>query len=615
MIEVQRHRDDSSVIMQNGNDYAVGMVSRHNDIYVKTKPEKIHNHTSDGIYAFVDGVVLDVPKHFAYFKDLGFSIQEPTCSSIVKAVYMKWDMDFMSHLEGEFACAVWDENNRKLVLARDPYGHKPLHYYADSSRFIFASEIKGILKGGISAEIDIIAFSDFLSLNCIPYPATIFKNIKQVSPGDMMIITAKGVTNRKYYEHKFNVDGSLNLEDSVSQVSNEIKNAVKKRMVGKDIYCFLSGGIDSSALISFAAELSSQPVNAITCSFAESEVDELDYAIEMAKHVGAKHQHVVAKPDSFFDMLDTLVYHHDSPFTDTSSYPTYYAAKLARKFTDVILTGDGPDQTMGGSGHHVFALRNDLFAERNRALQSVYRFTAELLNKFTREPNSTVFSKIVRKLYRDSYSPVHAAYDLRSFFPNMVKKFICTDDLWNIHLENDPYRYPESWFQEVSGEDNINRYLYADIKFYVVDDLMIKVDRMCMAHGLETISPFQDIQLAKVVNKLPGKYKINFSLNGEITTKYILKKVCENRFPKSILTKKKQGFGIPLEKWLRHDKGQYLQDILLDTKTLNRGYFKKRNVIKYVQDFLSGRGDYYYASASAIVGLITLELWHRKYID
>jgi asparagine synthase (glutamine-hydrolysing) len=324
---------------------------------------------------------------------------------------------------------------------------------------------------------------------------------------------------------------------------------------------------------------------------------------------------VAAKPDSFFDLLDTLVFHHDSPFTDTSAYPTYYAGKLARQFTDVILTGDGPDQTIGGSGHHVFAIKNNIFRSRNALARGFFRLSADLLSIFSFDPKPTLISKMRRNLYRRSLSPITAAYDLRSFFPNIVKRYICSPDLWKIHDENNPFRHPESWFREAKGVSDINKYLFADIKFYVPDDLMIKVDRMTMAHGLETLSPFQDIKLAQSVNRLPGSFKVRVTEDNRIITKYILKEICKKRFPERILNKKKQGFGIPLEKWLRQDNGSRLREVLFDRVALNRGYFDKQKVIRFVNDFINQKSDYFYPSAGGIVALLTLELWNRKYLD
>lgn len=620
MIDIQKHRDSHKMpaVTFVGNTCAIGMANSHDFIYdgsaAQISIEKKLN-SQDSIHAFVDGVVLNVPEHKKNIEDFGLKIPVASCSAIVGSAFKRWDKEFMKYLEGEFACAIWDEKKQELILARDPYGHKPLHYYCDDKMFVFSSEIKGVLAAGVLRQIDLVGLSDFMSLNSVPCPGTLFKNIKQVMPGTMVIVSKQGIQHREYWQHKLIIDDSMELEDAISEMTNKIRAAVKKRMVSHDTYCYLSGGIDSSAILAFASELSTAPVNAITVGFDEEEKNELDYAIAMAKHAGARHHYVVADSDSFFDMLDTLVFHHDSPFTDTSAYPTYYAAKLARSFTDLILTGDGPDQTMGGSGHHVFALKNNIFAPKNKLKQSFSKFAYKLFKHFITDLSSRYSSKILRKLYRESLPSVYAAYDLRSFFPDIVKEFICSDELWQVHSEDNPYRHPGAWFEESKYLDDINKYLYADIKFYVPDDLMVKVDRMSMAHSLETLSPFQDIELAKIVNSLPSKFKLYMSPSGEISTKYVLKKVCENRFPKEILNKRKQGFGIPLEKWLRQKNSMFLKEVLLDKVTLGRGYFKKSALKKFVDDFVRNKGDYYYPAANGIVALLTLELWHRKYLD
>lgn len=617
MIKCQKHRCHGGKPVKHINkQIAIAMVNPLDCIFAGDNI-KINYHSLfglyDGIYAFTDGIVLDLPKHKKYFESNGLSIHDNACSTIVAAAYRKWGLDFMAHLEGEFSCVVWDEKKKKLVLAHDPYGHKPMHYYSDNKKFYFSSEIKGILKAGVKTDIDLTSLSDFLSLNCIPYPATIFKNIFQVPPGSMVIVDSNDIKVKKYWGPVISVDKTITFEDAVQMVSESLKEAVKKRMIAKSTYRFLSGGMDSSAIVSFMAEVSSSHVNAVSVGFEEEEENELEDAAVMAKHVGAKLHQVIAKPDSFFDMLDIMVLHHDSPFTDTSAYPTFYAGKLGSSLTDIILTGDGPDQTMGGSGHYVFAVKNNIFADRKKTFQFLAGIGADIASVLSIDPTPGLFSKIYRKLYRDSISPVHAAYDIRSYFPDIVKKYLCTNDLWKIHAADNPYRHPEAWFKRAQGLDDINKYLYADMEFYVPDDLMIKVDRMCMAHGLETLSPFQDIRLAEIVNKLPGRYKILQTKDNQIITKYILQKVCENRFPEEILTKKKKGFGIPLEKWLKQDKGEKIKEILLDTRTLKRGYFKEKSVEKFVNVFLENKGDYFFPGSNAIAGLLTLELWHRRY--
>jgi len=616
MLAIQSHRDRQKPLSFVSGDFTFGGANSQNFMpeLEKKKNFSIEDLSFGNIRVFVDGVVLELEKHGKFLNSKGVRIPVLSGSAVIAGMYKLLGLDFMRFLEGEFSCAVWDKEQKQLVIARDPFGHKPLHYYQDEHRFVFSSEIKGILAAGVEKNIDMVSLSDYLSLNAIPHPRTIFRGIKQVSPGYMAVVSRDNFDLKRYWQPEFKTRENITVEDAVGLVSEKISRSVKKRLVGEEPYCFLSGGIDSSALVSFAAEISDKPVNAVTIGFSEAEADELEYAKLMAKHVGAKHRHVVAEPDSFFAMLEKLVWHHDSPFTDTSAYPTYFAAKLAREYTDTILTGDGPDQAMAGSGHHVFALKNNFFQNRNAFTRKISGGLSGLLSSVAKIDNASFLSRLRRKLYRDSLDSVEALFDVRSFFPDPVKEKLCDKELWQIHKREHPYKHPVSWFEFVSGDDYINKYLYADMNFYVVDDLMIKVDRMCMAHNLETLSPFQDIELAGIVNALPGEYKL-YQANGNITTKYLLKKVCEERFPLQILEKKKQGFGIPLEKWLRQEKGKYLKEILLDDKTLERGYFNKEALRKFVRDFIENKGDYYYPSPGGIVGLLTLELWHRKFMD
>lgn len=618
MILCQSHRDKDSPVIFTQPQIAIGMANKHDKIFCDDEEKKIKKDLSgnrSGIHAFVDGIVLEVPKHRTFFEGEGIKIAAPKCSSIVEATYEKWGLDFMAHLEGEFSCTIWDKKQGRLILARDPYGHKPVHYYNDNQQFVFSSEIKGVLSADVKREIDIVNLSDYLSLNCIPYPGTIFKDIYQVPPGSILIFEKNEIRIKSYWTPVISDHKSMRFSDAVEILSEKIKTAVQKRMFSGDTYCFLSGGIDSSAIISYASELADKKIHAVTAGFVEEEENELDDAKIMANHVGANHHQVVTRPESFFEMLETLVFHHDSPFSDTSAYPTYYAGKLAGNYTDLILTGDGPDQSMAGSSHHVFAIKNNLFTDRNKYTQLVSLFGSKIAAQIDNKPTPSFFSKIRRKLFRESLTPVHAAYDLRSYFPDIVKKYMCSDDLWQVHEQQKPFRHPDSWFKEVNDADMINQYLYADMKFYVPDDLMIKVDRMCMAHGLETLSPFQDIELAAVVNQLPSNYKIRKDSKNNITTKYILKKCCQNRFPEATLNKKKQGFGIPLEKWLKKNNGKLLKELLFDRRTLDRGLLKNKSIINLVEVFLSNQGDYFYPNPNMIVGLITFELWCRRYID
>ncbi len=613
---VQQHRDDSNPIYYITSYCGIVMSNQQNNCFDrKITHQQAGSEIIPGVAAFVDGIVLDVQKHAQYFEQRGYGLSVRSGSSIIAAAYKEWGKDFRKHLEGEFACVVWDETEKTLLLSRDPYGHKPLHYSFFQGSVLFSSEAKGILAAGVPPEVDLISISDYLSLNCIPNPTTIFRHIRQVAPGETIIVNSERLLHHVYWVPMFEEDYTLKLDDIVIQMSDVIRNAVKKRIIHDEVYCFLSGGVDSSLVLSFASELTSKPVNAVTIGFEESESDELPDAIAMAQHIGAKHYHMTAKAGLFFNMLDTLVFHHDAPFSDTSAFPTYYAGMLGHQYTDTILTGDGPDQTMAGSSHYVFATQNDIFARRRSLARKFYRLSADMARCFCNDLSPSLLSKGIRNLYRKSLDPIHAAYELRSYFPNLIKEYLCEDELRSIHIDNDPYRHPRMWFAQSNTQDSINQYLYADIKFYMPEDLMVKVDRMCMAHGLETLSPFQDVELADIVSRLPSKFKLYISPQGEISTKYILKQIAKLRFPESLLNKKKQGFAIPVDSWLRQNQGKYLKDILLDSRTLNRGYFKKKNLERFIYDFLDNQYDYYYAGPYSMVSLLTLEIWHRLYVD
>jgi len=617
MINSKIHRDKSEPIICAGERYVFGMVNQHEKMLVKKNQNVVapNGFNKKSIHAFVDGIVLEAQDHQRELQRWGEAIPNLTMSAIVSAAYKKWNLNCNNHLEGEFACAIWDEIKQQIVLIRDPFGHKPLHYYIDEECFVFSSEIKGILAAGIFPEIDLISLSHFLSLNCIPNPATLFKQIKQVPPGSLVIFSKEGLKIQQYWNPQFEVDESIALETASNQIEESIRNAVKKRMVTNPSFCFLSGGLDSSVLLSLAAESAENPVQAICVGFQEADKNELADAALMANHVGAFLHQVNATPDTFFNMLEKITFYHDAPFTDTSSYPTFYAAKLAKDLTPIILTGDGPDQILGGSGHHLFAVLHNIFSDKNRIKKKLCAMGSAMLSPLVQSPAPSLLSKTYRRFYRESLSPVHAAYDLRSYFPTIVKHFLCSERLWDIHLRHDPYYFPETWFADAGDVDDVNKYLYADVRFYVPDDLMVKVDRMCMAHGLETLSPYQDTHLYSIVKKLPGRFKVFMSPQKEIITKRILKEVAENRLPQKLLLKKKQGFGIPLQSWLLQDNGEFIRQILLDSRTLNRGLFKKKSLEVFVNVFKKNQGDYFFPSPQAIVALLTIELWHRRYLD
>ena len=611
MLEVQNHRDSSEASIYMDNHISAGMANQHNWTYC-TKYGTAPGNELKHIHAFVDGIVLDSDQHADYFNSIGIPVYSQSCSSIVEAAYEKWGLGLMNHLEGEFACVIWDTKKQEMVMIRDPYGHKPLHYFLHDDLLIFSSEIKGILAYGLSLDINLVTLSDLISIGRIPNPDTLFKDIYQVEPGNILVFSNdKSVRKKRYWTHEIVVDEQITVNEAVERFDSCLRTAVKKRMVSKDTFCFLSGGIDSSAIASYAAEISEKPIQAVCVGFEEEEFDEMDDARVMAAHVGAELHKTIATYESFFDMLDLIVWHHDAPFYDTSSFPTYYAARFANKFSDIILTGDGPDQLLGGSEQES-ALSGKASLYQNPIIKSTCSTAAAVLGHFINNPSPSLLLGIQRKL---KWRSDPDSFSTGGLSPDIIKKFLCTDNFWEIHCQNRPDRHLDYWNRVTKDLDAVNKRIAKDVRFYIQDGLMVKVDRMCMANGLETLSPFQDKSIAALANSLPGAFKIAVTENGNIIRKFLLQQCCRDRFPDQIKKKTNQGFAIPLVQWLKKNNGEFMKAVLLDDRSIKRGYFKKESLEQSVNIFLSNQGNWYYPNPLMLVLLITIELWHRKYMD
>lgn len=612
LLEVQAHRDNSpSESIYADQCRAFAMRNTHGGDGPRAGDGEAR--AVQGVYAFVDGIVLD-RRQLA--RTLSLEDRRdglPSGPMLVAAAYRRWSSDFRRHLDGEFSCAIWDSNRNALMLARDPFGHKPLHFFHDAAQFAFSSEIKGLLATGIPASVNLQALSDFLTLNSVPGPSTPFQRIQQVLPGELVRITEAGIERSSYWSPLPFLRWGIDEEEAVEEVEGALAQSVRRRMSNGPTYCFLSGGLDSSLVVSTASKCAAGSVRAVSVGFEEGSFDEIGNAARLCRHLGVQHHTVICRRQSFLSLLETLLEFHDQPFTDTSAYPTYFAARAAREHTDVVLTGDGPDQLVGGSNHHVAFLRDNPLS-RSRAVQRLLcRAVSRIIGDGSRSPLPSLVSRIRRRIARLAEPAIGSAYC--TYFRDPVKNYLCTPELWEYHANAHPFRLLDACFDEASDRDTTSRYLNLDVRLYVPNDLMVKVDRMCMAHGLETLSPFQDQNLASILLSLPGSLKLRRNADGGFDRKYILRKIAHNRLPPELMAHPKHGFEIPVEGWLRQDGGRYLQEILLDRRALERGYFKAESIRTLVRSFVTNQSDYYFASAYAMVALLTIELWHRRYID
>ncbi|MCG2829980.1 MAG: asparagine synthase C-terminal domain-containing protein, partial [Desulfobacteraceae bacterium] len=497
---------------------------------------------------------------------------------------------------------------------RDRMGYKPLFYLRLNNGIVFSSEVKAILASGLyEKSVNLRALNYFLSSGYVPNPDTMFDSIKQVKPGHILICKDGNIVEKPYWKFVYRQDEQDKSETYYKNKFLEIfEGSVSKRLKRHpDAGAFLSGGLDTSAVVSIMHKLKQSPFKVFSAGFEEDQYNEIPEAKMLADHFGLEHHTITVQFDNDFpSLLEKLVWYHDSPFADTSAIPSYYAAKLAKEYVDVVLTGDFPDQLIGGSGHHALALSREL---NDPVWKRMFR-NSKLNQLVARLPwragGNTLLDKTKRYIYRETFSLEEQRIVQNMPIPPLLKRCLYSPDMLEMNKEYDPLNIAKSIYQEVDDASLLDKLLYFDILSYAPDDLMVKVDRMTQAHGLTAISPFHDLEFVEFMATVPTHLKIKGN-----ERKYIMREALRPLLPEQTLNKKKQGFAMPIGEWLINNLSDYVRDILLDPRTLNRGYFNKKFMRKMVENFLAGKADYASGSEAAIISLITLELWHRIFID
>jgi len=529
-------------------------------------------------------------------------------------LYLRHGEDFAKRIDGSYAIVIHDGNLKKLILLRERMGYKPLFYFVTRNFIIFGSEIKAILGSGLCKKtIDLRALNNFLSYGYVSSPDSLFESIRQVKPGHMIICEGGGVSERPYWKFNYPSEKSEHDEGYYRETFLKLLERAVSRRLARHIDCgaFLSGGLDTSAVVAMMSKLRGNSFKVFSGGFKEEKYNEIDDAKVVANHFNVDQKVVCVEFDENFPwLLEKIVWYHDGPFADTSAIPSYYAAKLAKEHVDTVLTGDFPDQLIGGSGHHVLALNrlgqdNRIFRMlRNKGLNS-------FISRLRWSAGSTsLIDRVKRKIHRETFPLEEQRIILSMPVPPLLKRCLYSPELLEVSEKNNALDIARSIYSEVKEEDLLNRLLYFDILSYAPDDLMVKVERMTMAHGLNAISPFHDLELVEFIASVPSQLKINGT-----TRKYIMREALRPLLPEHTLNKRKQGFAMPIGEWLVAKMSDYVRDVLLDSKTLNRGYFDKKFVMKMVGDFLAGKTDYASGDEATIISLITLELWHRIFMD
>jgi asparagine synthase (glutamine-hydrolysing) len=530
-------------------------------------------------------------------------------TEVVIHAYEEWNVDCLKAFRGMFAFAIWDSNLQRLFIARDRLGKKPLVYFCQNGHFCFASEIKALLQvPGVEKEVNDNAIHHYLTYQYAPSPETIFEGIKKLPPAHYLLYDRFGnVKMERYWRLNFNSSHQTvtDLEELTDRMRTELETSVKLRLISDvPLGAFLSGGIDSSLIVGMMAKLSRQSVKTFSIGFEEKEFDELSYARIVSDHFSTEHHEFIVKPNTI-DILPKLVWHYNEPFADSSAIPTYYVANLTKDFVKVVLTGDAGDENFAGYPRY---LRSKWVASFTRIPE---RLRKDLLPYFLRAASSLgwrekTFNRLADFVKSLSTDQARNYAEQIKIFNQKEKEDIYTDDFRKKVEEINPLDFLVKKFEESGTENLLEQLLYVDMNSYLPEDLLVKMDIATMANSLEARVPFLDHKFMELVAEIPPHLKLKGT-----KSKFILKAAFKDLLPDIIFNRRKMGFGVPISNWFRNGLRDYVYEILLDPKTLSRGYFKREGIERLLNDHINLQYDH----SSRIWALLFLEVWFRVFIE
>jgi asparagine synthase (glutamine-hydrolysing) len=531
-------------------------------------------------------------------------------ASDTEAIVHAWEEygdDCVKHLRGMFAIALWDLSRRRLLLARDPVGKKPLYYVHDGERLLFASELKALLcDPAVKRSVSLEALDEYLSFGAVPAPRTIYSEVQQLPPAHYLIWEDGRVRLQEYWDPSYRPAPARSEGEWLEQFTAIFDEAVRLRMISDvPLGAFLSGGVDSSAVVASMAAQSAKPIVTTTISFRDAAFNEAPHALAVARALGTDHTEMVVEPKAA-EILPTLVRHLDEPFADSSALPSYYVARAARQRVTVALSGDGGDEVFAGYEWR-YGL-NMLESRVRRAIPGPVR--RGLLG-----PLSTIWPKADRlprplrwKFFlRNMGLEAEEAYfhDMSVFTP-LDKRGLLSDGFRRTLQGYDPFTAFRRHFDRVRDAAPLNRLLYVDLKTWLANDILVKMDRMAMASSLEVRSPLLDQKVIEFAASLPPDLKLH-----QGTSKYLLKRHAERRVPATAIHRPKMGFSIPLASWLRGELRGLATDLLLSDRARGRGYFQPARIQAMWTEHQAGGRDH----SHQLWALMMLELWHRQFLD
>ena len=599
-----RHRGpDEDGFYVNG---PVGLAMRRLSIIdLKSGQQPIHNQDRSSWIVF-NGEIYNYLELREKLEKLGHTFYTNSDTEAIVHAYDQFGADCPKHLRGMFAFAIWNERTQELFLARDRVGKKPLLYAHVNGDLIFGSEFSALLlHPDVSRDVQPEALDYYLSFMCIPAPMTAYKAIRKLEPGHWLRWRKGEIEERRYWQPDFTRKLEITEEEAGERTVEILREAVRVRLMSEvPLGAFLSGGIDSSAVVALMAQESSERVKTFSIGFEEQDFSELHHARRIAEHVGADHHEFIVKPDAV-EVLPMLVEHYGEPYADSSAVPTYYVARETRKHVTVALNGDGGDESFAGYERYIAMGLTEKYRRVPSFLrESVIKETVNLIPSSSTKRSRVKSAK--RLLEAVSLPRVDRYTHWVSVFNEETKQPLYSDFFREQTQDANPTGLLAEWFKRANGIGILDAMLLTDQMTYLPNDLLVKVDIATMAVSLEARSPFLDHHVIEFAASLPQDLKLR-----RLTSKYLLKKVLRKLLPSENLNRRKMGFGVPIGHWFRGKMQPFLREVVLSEKALRRGLFKPEAVRQLIELHARGERDY----SHQLWTLLMLELWFNRFID
>jgi asparagine synthase (glutamine-hydrolysing) len=604
MLSVIRHRgpDDSGVYFD--KDLAIGM-RRLSIIDLSGGKQPISNEDGTIVTVF-NGEIYNYHELRERLQSRGHMLATASDTEVIVHLYEDFGEECVQHLRGMFAFAVWDTRRRKLFVARDRLGIKPLYYMQAGGRLIVASEIKAILEHpAVHAHLSVSALSDFLSLKYVPAPQTMFEGICALPPGCSLTCDAKGVRVRRYWDLSFanQSNGHRSEEDYAEQLEALLRECVKLHLVSDVPFgAFLSGGLDSSTIVALMSQFLNEPVKTYSVGFeGDAEAfSELPYARMVAKKYQTDHHEVLIHPSDLINLSEKVVWHLDQPIADDACLANFMVAEFASRDVKMVLTGEGGDELFAGYARYSGERLSPWFQHLPRAAKSAALRVSGCVPGLRRQ-----------KLALFALSQPDEVSRFANWFPlfNSEAKQALLSREFKYALNGSAASVNAVFAENLArtdATDPLNRMLYVDTKLWLADDLLARGDKTSMAASLEARVPLLDHKLVEFAASLPPQVKVK-----GLTRKYLLKKVAQTLLPPEIISRKKKGFPMPMSLWFRKEARSFLRDALSPGTLKRRGLFNPSFVERLINEHETGFADH----GSILWGLLSVELWQRVFMD